>query len=86
MQSCMPLVKSGFLHKQAKSVWEQPLILVSMLVMQNFYTFISQSSDEMEEGNGTHAAIWEGIDLGDVLRDRDTGKERGGHHKGLHLE
>lgn len=82
----MPLVKSTFEHKHAISVWEQPSILVSMLVMQNFFKFISESSDDIEESDGTHAAIWQGIDLGEVLRDGDSGEERGSYHKGLHLE
>ena len=36
--------------------------------------------------DSTHAAIWESIDGSEILGNRDTGKERGGYHKGLHLE
>ena len=36
--------------------------------------------------DSTHAAIWESIDGSEILGNRDTGKERGGYHEGLHLE
>lgn len=80
----MPSLKSVLVHRQTASLEEQLGTLVNMLLMQNCCN--KSAHVRWKRSIETNTARWQSIDRGQILRDSNTGEQRGSYYEGLHPE